>query len=364
VNRRDGTEVHQLVPSLSIRDAIGNHALQVRRLLLDLGYRSDLHADNVTGRFNVPVHRASAVPEGTWLIFHHSIGSGAAARFAAHRGGRVLNYHNITPAELFAPWEAAVAAELDLGRRQLAGLANLTHHAVADSGFNRDELVDLGFPSTGVAPILFDPGALARVVDRSVASRLATTRSRQGTQVLFVGRMAPNKAQHALVAGLAVYRREFDPGAHLHLVGGVSSPTYEKAVRRQVQAAGLRRAVTFHDSVSDGALAAHYLNADVFCCLSDHEGFGVPLLEAMAHDVPVVARAGTGVSGTVGEAAILLPDRDPVTTAVALHRVCSDGALRERVVAAGRRRLEELSIDRARRRYAEQVAAALEQSLQ
>lgn len=352
--------VHQLIPSLSVRDAIGNHALHVRSLLLELGFASELYAESVVGRFGVPVHRTSSVPDCGWLIYHHSIGSLVGSRFAAHRGGRILNYHNITPAELFEPWEAGVGAELALGRRQLVEFADRTDHAIADSGFNRDELVDLGYRSTGVVPVLFDADGLRREVDHGVAARLAATRHRQGTQVLFVGRVAPNKAQHALVAAFAVYRREFDPRAHLHLVGAVSSHNYHKAVRRQVEVAGLRRAVTFHDSVSDGALGAHYANADVFCCLSDHEGFGVPLLEAMAHDVPVIAQTGSAVPGTVGDAAILLPDRDPLTAAVAIDRVCTDPALRVRMVEAGRRRLEEFSLERSRRRYAEQITAAVE----
>ena len=359
MNRSARVAVHQLIPSLSVRDAIGNHALHVRRLMLELGFASELYAESVVGRFGVAIHRTSSVPDGGWLIYHHSIGSLVASRYAAHRGGRILNYHNITPAALFEPWEAGVAAELELGRRQLVEFADCTDHAIADSGFNRDELVDLGYRSTGVVPVLFDLEGLRRQVDQSVATRLAAIRRRQGTQVLFVGRVAPNKAQHAVVSAFAVYRQEFDARAHLHLVGAVSSHNYHKAVRRQVELAGLRRAVTFHDSVSDGALGAHYANSDVFCCLSDHEGFGVPLLEAMAHDVPVIAQTGSAVPGTVGEAAILLAGRDPLTAAVAIDRVCSDAGLRARLVEAGRRRLEEFSLDRSRRRYAEQVSAAI-----
>jgi glycosyltransferase involved in cell wall biosynthesis len=118
--------------------------------------------------------------------------------------------------------------------------------------------------------------------------------------------------------------------------------------------------VTFHGNVSDGALGALYHHADALCMLSDHEGFGVPLLEAMAHDLPIVAFASAGIPGTAGDAAILLPDRRPETVATALHRVLTDERVRNRLISAGRERLEAFSLERTEAAYAEQIGAALE----
>lgn len=353
--------VHQLIPSLTVRDAVSNHTVRLRRLLLDLGHRSVIYAVSVAGRIPAEVRPAADLPDdGSWVVYQHSIGSPAGEGYARHRGGKLLNYHNITPVELFEPWEPAVGGEIDLGRRQLADFARLTDHAIAVSAFNERELVTLGYPSTGVAPILFDVDELRHEVDPKAAVRLRVTGRRRGHQVLFVGRVAPNKGHHHLIRAFALYRHCFDPRAHLHLVGPTTSHRYAAAIRRIVAASGLRRAITFHGSVSQGVLGALYAHADVLCGLSDHEGFGVPLLEAMAHDLPVIAYATAGVPGTARDAAVLLPDRRPETVATAIDRVCTDGGLRHRLVEAGRRRLDDFSLSRTRAAYAEQIGAALE----
>jgi L-malate glycosyltransferase len=354
-------DVHQLIPSLTVRDAVSNHTVRLRQLLTDLGHRSVIYALSVAGRIPAEVRPAADLPDdGSWVIYQHSIGSPAADRYARHRGGRLLNYHNITPVELFEPWEPAVGGEIDLGRRQLADFARITDHAIAVSGYNERELVSLGYPSTGVAAVLFDVDELRHDVDQRAALRLAVTGRRQGHKILFVGRVAPNKGHHHLIRAFAVYRHCFDRRAHLHLVGPVSSHRYAAAVRRMVDTAGLKRSITFHGSVSQGALGALYGHADVLCGLSDHEGFGVPLLEAMSHDLPVIAYAAAGVPGTAGSAAVLLPDRRADTVATALHRVLSDDALRSRLVAAGRERLDHFSLTRTRADYAAQIGAAIE----
>jgi glycosyltransferase involved in cell wall biosynthesis len=355
--------IHQLIPSLNVRDAVSNHTLRLQRLLRRLGHPSEVYAVWASTSLPAAVHPASAVPAdpGSWLLYQHSIGSLAADRYARHRGGRLLNYHNVTPAELFEPWEPDVGGEIDLGRRQLAEFAACTDHAIAVSEYNRGELVELGYRSTGVAPILIDTDELRLTIDPKTAGRLRlVARRRPGSQILAVGRIAPNKGHHQLVPAFAAYRHCFDPGAHLHVVGPISSHRYADAVRHTVDAAGLRRHVTFHGNVSDGALGALYHHADALCMLSDHEGFGVPLLEAMAHDLPIVAFASAGIPGTAGDAAILLPDRRPETVATALHRVVTDERVRNRLISAGRERLEAFSLQRTEAAYAEQIGAALE----
>ena len=142
-----------------------------------------------------------------------------------------------------------------------------------------------------------------------------------------MGRIVPSKGQHELVKALWAYRRLYDPAARLHLVGGSSSFAYLKALRGFVAELGLADAVRITGDVSDAALAAYFAAADAYLSLSVHEGFGVPLVEAMAAGVPVVARDVGAVAETVGDAALLLRGTDPSYVAAALHRVCTDGAL-------------------------------------
>jgi glycosyltransferase involved in cell wall biosynthesis len=189
-----------------------------------------------------------------------------------------------------------------------------------------------------------------------VAAELATRRAQGGADILFVGRVVPSKAQHELVKALWTYRRLYDPKARLHLVGGTSSYEYNKAVHDFVEDLGLSEAVRITGEASDAALAAQYEAADVFLSLSVHEGFGVPLVEAMMAGVPIVARNAGAVGQTVGDAALLLQAEDPAYVAAAIHRVCTDDLLRQTLVANGRRRADELQGDAVARQFVDAIA--------
>ena len=262
------------------------------------------------------------------------------------------------------PWEPLVTAELVDARRQLGELAGGTELAVADSVFNEAELVDAGYRRTTVVPVLVDFEALGAVGDRATDRRLAAAKGGGGADWLFVGRVSPNKCQHQVVKAFAVYRRVYDPRARLWLVGGSSSSRYEAALGRFVEALGLGGAVTLTGSVPQRVLVSHYRHADVLVCLSEHEGFCVPLVEAMWHRVPVVALGATAVPDTVGPAGVVLPFRGgrqpaPVLVAAAVHRVVSDGSVRDALVAEGSARVAQFSLERTRRLFADSLCSVV-----
>jgi glycosyltransferase involved in cell wall biosynthesis len=194
-----------------------------------------------------------------------------------------------------------------------------------------------------------------RVVDRFEAARL-----RGGHDWLFVGQMLPHKAHHDVIKALACARKMFDPEARLHLVGRESCRAYADALRRFVSALGLTGAVEFVGSISPSELSAYYASADVFVCCSDHEGFCVPLLEAMHHRLPIVAYGVTAVPETLLDAGIVLPSKSPALVAAAVQRVLTDHGLCDSLVAAGLRRSRSFTLEGARRAF----ARAIEQALQ
>ncbi len=176
--------------------------------------------------------------------------------------------------------------------------------------------------------------------------------------------MSANKCQHRLVGALAAYRRAYDPEARLWLVGGDDGSRYGQAVRALATSLGLAEAVTVTGPVTPSVLAAHYRHADVFVCVSEHEGFCVPLVEAMAHRVPVVAAGSSAVPETMAGAGIVLPlahGRGPgmATVAAAVRRAVSDPAIRDRLVGAGERRAAELALEPSRQRYRTLLARVL-----
>jgi glycosyltransferase involved in cell wall biosynthesis len=321
----------------------------LRQLLRGMGLESEIYAHDVEAvgieTRRVGDHRPGRA--GELLVYQSAIGATTADYLASLSTPLVVNYHNITPAAY--AWEPTERDRVLWGRAQLRRLAARAELGVSDSAFNQAELVEAGYRATAVAPVLVELGRAAP--DPAVAGRLAA--AKRGLEVLFVGRLAPNKAQHDLIKALAAYRRLYDPAARLHLVGGDAVPRYRTALEGLVEDLDLRDAVTLTGGVAAEVLAAHYASADVFVCLSEHEGFCVPLLEAMHHRVPVVAYAAAAVPETLGGAGVLLADKSPLTVAAALHLLQADAGLRAALVAAGSARVAEFRLDRTRARYVE-----------
>ncbi len=349
--------VHQFIPTFAARSAVGNHTLAVRSLLHDLGFASEVYVGEATSEvadISQPFRRYAdyARPDGSDVLIYQASTGSAMAEFLLQRPEpKVVNYHNMTPVSLFGPWEPHVGAELALGRQQLADLAPATALGIAVSGYNRAELDALGYARTEVVPLLVDLAGFDTDVDRTTLERLRAG-SGSGSAWLFVGRIAPNKAQHDLIKAFSVYRRVYDPTARLRLVGGSSSHAYSSALERFRSELGLDDAVDMVGEVSDAELAAHYRGADVFVCVSDHEGFCIPLLEAMHHELPIVAFASAAVPETLAGAGIVLAEKTPALVAAAVHRVVTDATLRSQLAAAGRRRLADFELARTRDRFA------------
>jgi glycosyltransferase involved in cell wall biosynthesis len=285
------------------------------------------------------------------LLYHSSVGSPVADFVAQRPEPIIVDYHNITPPSFFVRWEPVVAGALSLGRRQLARLAPRARLGLADSSFNAQELSEIGFAPTAVVPILLDVAALDRVsAERAVLDRVRSAARNGGRTWLFVGRLAPNKAQHDVVKAFAAYRRFHDPHGRLCLVGGSSSHSYSEALHEFVDALGLRDAVDFTGPVSDAALRAYYEAADVLVVCSEHEGFCVPLVEAMHRRVPIVAYAAAAVPETIGDGGLLLDNKRPCNVAAAVARVLDDERLRSRLLDAGTARLAEFDVATSRRK--------------
>lgn len=353
--------LHQVVPSFVARDAIGNHSRQVQSVLREMGLESEIYVDDAGPEYASVCHQYDHYrpKPGTWLMYQASTGSRLADWFAQRPEPKLVNYHNVTPPELLERWEPRLADETADGRRQIARLASVTRHAIAVSHFNERELVELGYPSTSTVPLLIDMSTFDRQADETTRRWLERLKSGGGADILFHGRIVPNKAQHDLIKALVAYRQLFDPRARLHLSGGASSASYLYALRRFIGAEGLWESVDLAGSVTPEELTAYYRGADVYVSLSEHEGFGAPLLEAMYNGVPIVAYSESAVPETVGDAGLLLTSKEPALVAGAIHRVLTDEGLRQGLINAGRRRLAEFDLGRSRRRFRQAVERVL-----
>jgi glycosyltransferase involved in cell wall biosynthesis len=335
--------IDQVLVAASPGDAVTNATFALRGLLRRV-CPSDIYARFIDPRLSGDVlflgsYQGRAGGGGSdVLIYHASIGEPEVAAFLLERRERLaLVYHNITPPEYFAVLQPGFAQLLTAGRAELGLLRKRVKLALAVSAYNAAELEALGYDDVRVSPLAVEFGALRELRPHPATVR-QLARDAKGPVVLFVGQLLPHKRPDLLLQAFHVLTTYLIPEAHLVLVGPTRLEPYRRALEDLVGEMKLDAHIT--GWVSDAELAAFYRAATCFVTLSEHEGVCVPLLEAMAFDVPVIARAFAAVPETMGEAGILLPpDDDPVMVAEAISWLASDESVRGRLVAQGRARL-------------------------
>lgn len=351
--------VNQWLPAAHRGDAIGDSARKVRDLLRAMGHESHVYALTIDEdmRGEVRPFDAAEARGGDVTVFHYALPSPMTAAFAALPKGRVLQYHNITPAHFFAPYHPGVFRIAALGRQDLATLAGRVELALGDSEFNRRELERLGFARTGVLPIALDLDRIVQAPRHPVLEHLLGDGL---TNFLFVGRVVPNKRIEDIVRLAEVYKRYIDANYRFIFVGRTDGlPRYYATVRALVAEFDmLPDRFLFTGPVPDWELAAYYRTASVYLSLSEHEGFCVPLLEAMAADVPVFAYESTAVADTLGGAGVCWSPKDLEYAAELLGQLAFDPAMRAKVIAGQRARLADFS----ERKLVERLRSVLEQA--
>jgi glycosyltransferase involved in cell wall biosynthesis len=339
-----GVGVHQVLVAASPGDAITNMALGTRRLLRRVG-PSEIYARHIAPALLGDVLPLTGYrprhPSRSVLIFHASIGQSDVHEFLTSRAEPlVLVYHNITPSHYFEQYDPAFADLLALGRREVERLRPRVVCAIAASHYNARELAEMGYRDVRVVPPIVELRHLSTVEPRaSTMHHLATL---DGPILLSVGQLMPHKRPDFLVQMMhvAATYQEFD--GYLMLVGHQRLERYSRAIREQVQELNLDR-VHVVGAVDEPDLVAMFRSADAVVTASEHEGFCLPLLEAMTFERPIVARACAAIPETVGDGALLLPpDHGPAFFAEAVTEMLANGPLRRELVAGGRRRLAEL----------------------
>ena len=354
--------IAQFLPSIRRHDAVSEHALALSELFAEAtGEPSPIYAEHVHQQLAGRVQKFPLYDgDADVLWYHHSIGSAVADFVGDRPEPLVVYYHNITPAEFFEPYEPHFTPYLNTGRRQLAELAGRAERALTPSSFNAAELRAVGYRDVEVTPILLVPDTMAVDPSPRMQRRFARWKADGGADLLFVGRVAPNKCQQDLICAFAAFRAAFDPNARLHLIGGEASATYTRALRKLIDEFGLRGAVHLPDMVTQSELVAYFTNADLFVSASAHEGFCVPLVEAMQTGLPIVARGAAAVPETLGGAGVAYRDDDPPSAAEVAGLwwvVLQDDDLRATMRAEGLRRAAEFFSPSIAQRYRDVVAS-------
>lgn len=340
--------IHQLTFGMIMGDAISHNILATDARLKRWGFETAIYAQHVAPQLQERILPDSEFiqyleNEDDLLIFHYSIYSPNTRLFKAFRGRKMLVYHNITPAEFFAGWDAQQAALCQMGRQALQTMT-ACDLAIGDSDYNRQELVEAGFDpaKTAVLPLFLT----LPIPDKN--GRHENLEPQKGTTWLTVGRVVPNKAVEDVLRIFAVYHRAINQNSQLIVVGSRGLTRYVQALDQLILDLDLQNAVHSIGHVNDPEEMKRYFEAgDLYLTASLHEGFCVPLLESMAYGLPILARHSSAVPETLSGAGIMFTELGYEAAAEMGHILVSDSAVRQQVIQRQYDRLAELSQDKA-----------------
>ncbi len=335
--------VHQIVPRLDAGDAVSNQALCIHKLLTEWGFESRIFANGMDeyGKTYAAYdhhYREFMGNKDDLVIFHLAIYCGSYQMFLESRNRKVLIYHNITPPEFYECFYPEAAHLCRLGKGLLPQLAEVDL-ALGDSDFNRREMVAAGFveAKTGVLPINPPLDKLDGIEeDEAFLQQLGDGK----VNMLFVGRVVPNKRVEDIVKLFYCYHRGINARSRLIVAGSLLN-TYYSALLSMAQRMGIQDRVHFLGKISDARLKSCYLGSHYYVSMSEHEGFCVPLLEAFHFDVPVLAYAAGAVPETMGGAGVIFDEKDYALLAELVDRLERDGFMRERLLESQRLRLQD-----------------------
>ena len=325
--------IHQFATSLSYGDAISDEMLEIQSALREKGHNSEIFIRFYEPRMAKYIHdfreyKTFSSPDNV-VIFHFSIGSPVSKLFFRIPDKKIMIYHNITPSSYFLDYHRILTRECYKGRLEIKLFVDKVDLALGDSEYNRKELEQLGYRNTGILPLLlnldkFDsPGdpVVHRIYDNGKWT------------VLFVGRVIPNKKFEDVIKVFTFYKKFFNPNSQLILAGDYRGmERYYFALqglidRLEIQDVHLTGHVDFRELVS------YFKLADVYLSMSEHEGFGVPLLEAFHNRIPVVAFKAGAVEETMNGKGVLLAEKEFLQTAALLDKIHKDRAFKNDIVA-------------------------------
>jgi glycosyltransferase involved in cell wall biosynthesis len=338
-------QIHQLVPALHDGDAIGDSARAIRDFLRKQGHTSEIYAytidESLVGEainFNESKPNLQA---NDILIYHFALPSGMTDFIKRASCQKALIYHNITPAHYWIPYDTSLLHLAYAGRKELESLAPFIDRSAGDSEYNRQELEKLNFRNTCVVPIYVKQERYEVTPSQMVLDRM----NDDTFNILFVGRVAPNKKIEDLLKLLFFYKKYFIKPARVVVVGKTNVvPEYYSSLTTVRMSLGLLpEDILYAGHVDWPELVAYYKSSHVFVSMSEHEGFCVPLVEAMICGTPIVAYAAAAVPYTLGKTGIQFQTKDYSDIAAICNRLDTDAAFRDAIIQNQKKRLKDFN---------------------
>jgi len=335
-------KIVQILPTLAYGDAIGNEVLAIKKALLERGYRTEIYAENIDGR--LPRGTAKKIDKykdssDNIILYHLSTGTELNNQLLRVKGKLIIRYHNITPPEFFKDYSENSASLCSRGIEGVKKLAKCADYCIAVSVFNKQDLIRLGYTCPiEVIPIILDFSSFEEKPSETIIHKYTEDKY---TNIIFTGRVAPNKKHEDLIKSFYLYQKHINPKSRLILVGSYNTyDLYYRKLSSYIDALKLTENVIFTGHVSFNEILAYYKIADLFLCLSEHEGFCVPLVESMYFRVPIIAYSSTAVGETLGDGGVLLSDKDPRVVAEAMNLVLTNHELKEKIIRNQEERIQ------------------------
>ena len=299
-----------------------------------------------------PYDMLEKLEEDDIVIYHLSTGHKLNYELEKLGGKKVILYHNITPERYFEKYNKDAYSSCGQGIKAAKRLAKVADYAIADSEYNRQDLLSYGFQcDIDVLPILIPFEDYAK----RPSARVMKLYDDDYVNILFTGRVVPNKKQEDVIEAFYYYKRFIQPKSRLILVGSFAGiDKYHDQLEAYVNKLGLED-VIFTGQIKFDEILAYYQLADLFLCMSEHEGFCVPIVEAMYFNVPVIARDTSAIAWTLGGSGMLLPDNDPIVAAEMMDRILTDEVLRKKILKNQRIRLNDFDNQRVKQQFLESI---------
>lgn len=334
-------KVIQIMPTLALGDAVSNDALALEKAIINMGYKTEIYAENIdprlpkgTAKYERNLYK---VNEDDVVLYHLSTGTFLNKKIALLKCRKIVIYHNITPGNFFEEYSKESELKCLAGREEAASLCKQVDYCLADSEYNKQELIQMGCTCPiDVLPILIPFDDYRKEPDIKILDKY---KDDGYTNILFTGRLAPNKKQEDVIRAFYFYKKFYNPKSRLILIGSDAGMSrYSYRLKSFIAKLELED-VIIPGHISFAEILAYYHTADLFLCQSEHEGFCVPLVEAMFFDIPVVAYHSTAIPYTMGDSGIVLDRKDAVETAAVMNRVLTDEELHAQIVEGQRKRL-------------------------
>lgn len=350
----------QLLSTIAFGDAVGNDTIAVRQLIEDMGYDTDIYAQNIDRKLKKGTAKSidslRKLNKRDIILYHMSTGTDLNYKLVNYPGRKMMIYHNITPQNYFYGYSKANYDLTYMGRDGLNFLKDKMERCFADSEYNKTDLMETGYSCPiDVLPIIVPFDDYTQTPNQDILNQYDD----DWVNILFVGRIVPNKKHEDVIRSFAYYKTYINPKSRLFLVGSYNgTEKYHDDLQRYVHKLNIND-VTFTGHTKFDQILAYYKLADVFLCMSEHEGFCVPLLEAMYFDLPIIGFDAAAVPDTMGNSGILVKEKSPALIGKLIERLVTDSAFKQAVISGQKARFEDFSYKKTSETFKRLMSACI-----